>query len=44
MLALLEARFRKMLAMLRHDVNEGTVRLDKVPAAGGTTMKSSPTA
>ena len=35
MLALLEARFRKMLAMQR-EVNEGTVRLDKIPAAERT--------
>lgn len=35
MLALLEARFRKMLAMQR-EVYEGTVRLDKIPAAERT--------
>ena len=35
MLAMLEARFRKMLQM-QEEVYEGTVRLDKVPAAERT--------
>ena len=43
-LAMLEARFRKMLVM-QVEVYEGTIRLDKVPDADATrTTKSRPAA